>query len=44
MLKLIDTPEDYPVTLADIKEHLAMDGTGNDTRLTTYLVAAVDFI
>ncbi len=40
MLKLISKSSTLPVSLSDVKQHLAMDGTTEDARITSLIWAA----
>ena len=41
-LTLVTAPATYPVTLAELKSHLAIDVATEDTRLTSLIAAATD--
>lgn len=44
MLIRVSQDNTLPIELSDIKEHLAIDGTADDARLTDYIWAAVEYI
>lgn len=42
-LRLITPPAEYPVTLTEMKQHLRVDSTDQDSLIQTYIQAAVDY-
>lgn len=43
-LALVTTPSVEPVTLAEVKQHLRVDTTDEDTLIATLITAAVDYV
>lgn len=43
-LTLVTPPSSYPVTLAEAKLHLKVDGTDEDTLVQAYIAAATDYV
>src|SRR5687768_1298926 len=44
MLKLITPPTKYPLTLDEVKAHLRVDGTDEDSYLTILIGAATEYV